>query len=269
VVMLYVDEETSIKRQMERAKVASLHNKRVMDAGAGKLWEQRSTDMSIEKCKKRYDIFKTHYSATMRLKQFFPFHLIDSMGSLDETREAISMELRYQSSLDLSEATYSIIRHLPLSRELAQNARQQLVTRLDTHSSKDPILFHKVVDILRTEVIPILNESGMAGRVEYVSDLRLFNDQPRAAQMLLDILTDRGFSASHSTEVTYVPISVDLATGAIKNRRETKHKFTVHWETKGVREMAKAIEIATRMAESAAKDGARISQSFLPPNSPE
>lgn len=36
--MLYVDEETSIIRQMERAKVAKMHNKRVMDAGAGELW---------------------------------------------------------------------------------------------------------------------------------------------------------------------------------------------------------------------------------------
>jgi hypothetical protein len=49
----------------------------------------------------------------------------------------------------------------------------------------------QVVDIMRTEIIPILNESGMAGRVEYVCDLRLFNDQPKAAQMLIDILTDR------------------------------------------------------------------------------
>ncbi len=31
----------------------------------------------------------------MRLKQFFPFHLIDSMGTLEETREAISLELRW------------------------------------------------------------------------------------------------------------------------------------------------------------------------------
>jgi len=55
---------------------------------------QRTTDMSVEKCKRRYEIFKMHYSATMRLKQFFPFHLIDSMGTLEETQEAISLELR-------------------------------------------------------------------------------------------------------------------------------------------------------------------------------
>lgn len=33
--MLYVDEETSIKRQMSRGESASLHNKRAVDAGSG------------------------------------------------------------------------------------------------------------------------------------------------------------------------------------------------------------------------------------------
>ncbi len=45
---------------------------------------------------KRYQIFRRHYSAILRLKQFFPFHLIDAMGALHETQEQISQELRYQ-----------------------------------------------------------------------------------------------------------------------------------------------------------------------------
>jgi hypothetical protein len=142
---------------------------------------------------------QAHYSATLRLKRFFPFTLIDSMGSLAETQEQITKELRwgllwrlwrlwparglasferpqvgrrctgasvsrqpaspregccpsagwpagllacghplslllhpphpdspsppppprrYQSSLDLGAATYSLIRHLPLARDL-------------------------------------------------------------------------------------------------------------------------------------------------------
>lgn len=56
--------------------------------------EQRATDVSVEKCRKRYAIFKQHYTATLRLKQFFPFHLIDAMGTLAETQEAITKELR-------------------------------------------------------------------------------------------------------------------------------------------------------------------------------
>jgi hypothetical protein len=33
-------------------------------------------------------------AATLRLKQFFPFTLIDAMGTLEETRQQITNELR-------------------------------------------------------------------------------------------------------------------------------------------------------------------------------
>lgn len=33
--MLYIDEETSIRRQLQRARIANMHNRRVLDAGAG------------------------------------------------------------------------------------------------------------------------------------------------------------------------------------------------------------------------------------------
>ncbi len=54
--------------------------------------------------------------------QFEPpqFHLIDAMGSLAETQEQIEKELRYQSSLDLSEDAYGLICDLPLARDLQQ-----------------------------------------------------------------------------------------------------------------------------------------------------
>lgn len=63
-MVLYVDEETSIRRQLQRARVANLHNRRVLDAGAGQFFEERSTDTDVDKCRKRYAIFKTHYAAT-------------------------------------------------------------------------------------------------------------------------------------------------------------------------------------------------------------
>ena len=44
---------------------------------------------------------QAHYNTVLRLKQFFPFSLIDAMGSLEDTRAQIMRELRYQSSLDL------------------------------------------------------------------------------------------------------------------------------------------------------------------------
>lgn len=172
---------------------------------------------------------------------------------------------RYQSSLDLSAATYARLRHLPLSRELAQHARQKLVSRLNDHSLKYPQLFQDVTDVITKEVMPLLQENGMSGRVEYVSEAAVFQKSPRAAQMLIDVLTDRGFHASHATQVTHVPIKFDLQTGEIKHRQDVLHKFLIYWETKNVRDIAKVVDMAMRIAETSNKDGApRISQSFIP-----
>ena len=55
-----------------------------------------------------------HYTTLLRLKQYFPFSLIDAMGSLDECKAQIARELRYQSSLDLDESTCAASSHAPL-----------------------------------------------------------------------------------------------------------------------------------------------------------
>lgn len=131
VVILYVDEAESVMRQMKRAELTSLHNERVKDAGTGDVWNVRATDVNQALCKRRYQVFKSHYNTILRLKSYFPFSLIDAMGSLQDCRAQINRELRYQSSLDLDEKTYASIRHLPLARDLVRVARQRLVFRLD------------------------------------------------------------------------------------------------------------------------------------------
>ena len=63
------------------------------------------------------------------------------MGSVEECRHQIVRELRYQSSMDLEEQTYSAIRHLPLARELVRTSRQQLVSHLDSYCRKHNSIF--------------------------------------------------------------------------------------------------------------------------------
>lgn len=111
----------------------SADNRRVLDAGTGDVWSVRTTDISEALCRRRYQVFKGHYATMLRLKSYFPFSLIDAMGTLDETRFQIVRELRYQSSLDLDERTYAAIRHLPLAKDLVRVARQRLVFRLDSY----------------------------------------------------------------------------------------------------------------------------------------
>ena len=87
---------------------------------------------------------QAHYNTLLRLKQYFPFSLIDAMGSLEECRAQIARELRYQSSLDLDEATYAAIRHLPLAKDLVRASRQQLVAHLDGYAKRHRALFERV-----------------------------------------------------------------------------------------------------------------------------
>lgn len=58
VVVLYVEMEESVKRQMLRATMAAQHNKRAADAGSEDIWNVRTTDVDASRCRRRYDIFR-------------------------------------------------------------------------------------------------------------------------------------------------------------------------------------------------------------------
>jgi adenylate kinase family enzyme len=162
VVILYVDEKESVKRQMKRAELTSLHNERVRDAGTGDVWNVRATDVNEALCRRRYQVFKAHYNTILRLKSYFPFSLIDAMGSLQDCRSQIVRELRYQSSLDLDEKTYAAIRHLPLARDLVRVARQRLVFRLDLYCKKHYKMFTDIISLIDMEIMPVLKQCSMA-----------------------------------------------------------------------------------------------------------
>lgn len=67
VVVLYVEMEESVKRQMLRATMAAQHNKRAADAGSEDIWNVRTTDVDASRCRRRYDIFRVRANAAMWL----------------------------------------------------------------------------------------------------------------------------------------------------------------------------------------------------------
>ncbi|KAL4420036.1 hypothetical protein ABPG77_001286 [Micractinium sp. CCAP 211/92] len=259
VVILYVDEEESVRRQMRRAQLAAMHNKRVMDAGTGDVWDVRTTDVNEALCRRRYQVFKAHYHTILRLKSFFPFSLIDAMGTLEEARQQIMRELRYQSSLDLDEATYAAIRHLPLARDLVRVARQRLVFRLDSYCKRDGKLFSDVIKLIDTEVIPVLKQSSLAGAAEYRTQSPLLEKQPHAVDILIDVLSDRGFSVAHTLEERWLPQRVDLKTGEIQCRQDPIHIFRVTFDKENVRDLSTPTTVTTRQGEDVA-----IGSTFIP-----
>ena len=234
VVILFVDEHTSVSRQLQRGLAATQFRARALDAVAPFSAEAhqpvRPTDVNERVAKHRYEVFRRHYATLLRLKERFPFSLIDGCGSLNDTQAQIARELRYQSSLELSEKAYCGIRHVPLASDLVADARRQLVARLDAAAARQPLMFGDVVHTIEEQLLPVLRRAALAGRAVWTTDSGVVQTHPEAADMLIDVLSDRGFAVDHVVRETQVPEKVDLKTGGVQLRTDTKHVFTITFE---------------------------------------
>ncbi|ELR19499.1 adenylate kinase [Acanthamoeba castellanii str. Neff] len=201
--VLFVEERTSIERQLARGKRATIHNAKVKETGIGELAPERPTDMSEKAAAKRYAIFKQHFATLTTLQQRFPFHLINAQDSIEQVRARIIKQFEYQSSLELDEesptggeGTGSI----PLASKIIVHARQNLVKRLDDYQTYESPLFQKVIDIILKEFLPSIEHHAMSGSVLIRSADPVFEDQ-KAVNMAVDILSERGYSVSFDTKV--------------------------------------------------------------------
>lgn len=201
----------------------------------------------------------------LRLKRFFPFHLIDAIGTLDDTRRQISRELRYQSSTDLEAVTYDAIRHLPMAKELVKLSRQALTARLDTYAILHSATFKKVITIIDQEVLPILKRSGMTGEAVFTTDHSLFSSQPIAVDILIDVLSDRGFHVSYIPDVTRIPVKIDKQTGDIYHQTFVAHGFKIRFAVQSVRDVGEEEETFRWWDMSNGKSAeSEICNSFMP-----
>jgi adenylate kinase len=84
IVALMVGEEESVRRQTQRAGE---------DKAAGK--PVRATDLDPELARKRYQIFyKETYAPLQALSSTFPFHTIETMGTIEEMGVKIAKALK-------------------------------------------------------------------------------------------------------------------------------------------------------------------------------
>jgi len=77
IMVLFVDEKTSVDRQIKRGKQIAEHNEEVKSTGVGEIIELRATDRDPEAASRRYGVFKEQtWDALQSLKQtfFLPFH---------------------------------------------------------------------------------------------------------------------------------------------------------------------------------------------------
>lgn len=235
IMVLFVDENESVARQLRRGREVIAHNEEVKRSGMGNLLEERPTDLSEGPARNRYRTFKEQtYDALVSLKQIFHYHFINAQAPIEIVRKNIIRELDYQSSLELDPLTYDRLRALPLASEIAQHARQELVRRLDGYEFEQPELFASVVSLIESRILPIIQRHAISGCAMINSEDPIF-ESPDALAMLIDVFSERGFQATADVQRVECPVRVDMQTGRIECLQKKIYHFHIRYKGSQIR----------------------------------
>ena len=234
-VLLFVDEDVSIERQLHRGREAQEQNRKTTESGVGQLAEIRATDLDPAAARKRYQVFKeTTFEALRSLRAIFHFRFIDASQPLAEVQQEIEEEFSYQSSLELSHNTFDRVRTITPASRLVLYARQELVKRLEIYNEDHPELFQRVIDKVNSKFMPIVTRYAITGMTLVNSEDSLFND-PLALAMLIDIFSERGYQALVDVNHVEVPHRIDPHTHEIICRQKRVYRFQIRFAASAIR----------------------------------
>ena len=235
MMVLFVDEKTSVERQLKRGREVSEWNARAEAEGRTDRNEERATDLDPEAARQRYRVFKEKtWEALQSLKDIYHYHFINAQGTFESVEQNIRRELDYQSSLELDPQTHEAVRHLPLASELVTHARQELVKRMDSYQLENRTLFHNVIRLIEERFMPIVARHAIPGLAVINSEDSLF-DAPLALTMVIDIFAERGFRAVANVNRDEIPESVDLTTGRITCSTKKVYRFQIRFAGSEIR----------------------------------
>lgn len=235
IIVLYVDETESVRRQLYRGQQARLQNQEAEARDEGETVEIRKTDLDEEAARSRYRTFKeVTFESLKSLRQVFHYHFINAQGSIEEVQRRIVSELKYQSSLELEDRTYDRISDIPIATTISTHARQELVKRLDNYDRDHPKLFQQVTVLIQDKFIPIIRRHAISGMAFINSEDEVWT-QPVALAMFIDIFSERGFHAVVDIRKEEVPDAVDLSTGKITTRTKRVYRFRISFPPSEIR----------------------------------
>jgi len=227
IMVLFVDERTSVERQLSRGLDIKRHNEEVVRTGLGELQEERPTDYDQALAQRRYRVFKEQtWEALQSLKEKFHYHFVNAQGSITEVEQNILRELQYQSTLELDPRTHDRLRMIPVASEIIIHARQEMVKRLDSYEVEHRDLFAKVVAFVRFKVMPIVIRHAISG-VALVNTEEPVLEDPLALAMLIDIFSERGYHAAVDLHRIEVPEHVNLTTGQLTCRIKKVYRIQI------------------------------------------
>jgi adenylate kinase len=235
IMVLFVDEATSVARQLRRGIEVRAHNKEVRRTGIGTLMEERSTDFDKVLAQRRYRVFKEQtWDALQELKEIFHYHFVNAQGTFPEVEANILKELEYQSTLELDPRTVDRLRGIPVASEIVVHARQELVRRLDAYELEHAELFSSVAIFIERKIMPIVLRHAISGTA-LVNTEEAVLDDPRALAMLIDIFSERGYHAAVDLHRIEIPEHVDLQTGAVRCRLKKVYRIQIRFTGSEIR----------------------------------
>lgn len=235
IIVLFIDEAESVKRQLARGAKAILKNKEVEASGVGQKVDIRKTDLDPEAARNRYRTFKeVTYDALQSLNEVFHYHYINACGTITEVQERILEELKYQSSLELSQHTFDRLTKIPLASHIARHARQQLVHRLDDYELEHTELFKQVVGIIEEKFMPVIHRHAISGNAIVSTEDAVFHD-PLALAMLIDIFSERGYNAVVDVRLKEIPESMDPKTFKINTKLKRVYRVLLKFQGSQIR----------------------------------
>ncbi len=235
IMVLFVDERTSIERQLSRGREVKHHNEEVRRTGIGELQEERTTDYDETLAQRRYRVFKEQtWDALQSLKETFHYHFINAQGTFEEVEQNIIRELEYQSTLELDPRTVDRLRGVPVARQIIIHARQELVKRLDSYELAHGPLFAQVITFIETKIMPIVIRHAISG-VAHINTEDPVLENPLSLAMLIDVFSERGYHAALDLHKIEVPHKVDLATGAITCRTKKVYRIQIRFNGSEIR----------------------------------
>ncbi len=235
IMVLFVDERTSVERQLKRGREVKAYNEEVRRTGIGELLEDRATDYDERLAQRRYRVFKEQtWDALQSLKEIFHYHFINAQGPVEEVEQNILHELEYQSTLELDPRTVDRMRNVPVASELAVHARQELVKRLDSYEFGQNELFGQVVTFISRKIMPVIQRHAISGAALFNTEDPLLDD-PTALAMLIDVFSERGFHAVVDLHRIEVPEKFDLQTGQIACRVKKVFRIQIRFPGSEIR----------------------------------
>merc|ERR1719242_85846 len=238
ITVLYVDQEVSIERQLGRGQRASEHNERVRKTGIGDLKVIRETDLIAEKALERYIYFQDHiYASIQSIKEKFPFHFISAEAPLEVVKDHILKELEYQSSNELGDDTFDMVRQVSLASEIKLDARHKLVTRLDLYATEQyKELFQQIINVFKYEFEPIVRQQALMGTAIISTENNIFSTNDGIGlTMMLDLLAERGYRVILDVFRNQHPVKVDLKTGEMDFKLKKTFKFHIQFPPPKIR----------------------------------